>query len=146
QKIEIDRVHARAGHGTVDGSGSMALVVTRTTPFALRLTFHEFLAVSLPAYEAATDGTLSIEGAIAYPIVRGELTLSRFLLRPSVLTPTSGPSLEPDPTIEVVGLPETAVAQPRSAAAQIDVTEALSLDVGINITHDAWIRRDDADV
>jgi autotransporter translocation and assembly factor TamB len=147
QKIELDRVHARAGHGTVDGSGNMALVVTRTTPFALRLTFHEFLAVSLPAYEAATDGSLTIEGAIAYPVVRGELTLSRFLLRPSVLTTTSGPSLEPDPTIEVVGLPETANATASQAQSPpLDLADALSLDVGIHITHDAWIRRDDADV
>ena len=146
QKIELERVHARAGHGSVDGSGSMALVVTRTTPFALRLTFHEFLVVSLPAYEAATDGTLTVEGAIAYPVVRGELTLSRFLLRPSVLTTTSGPSLEPDPTIEVVGLPETAVPASQAQAPPVDIAEALSLDVGIHITHDAWIRRDDADV
>jgi translocation and assembly module TamB len=146
QKIELERVHARAGHGTVDGSGTMALVVTRTTPFALRLTFHEFLAVSLPAYEAATNGTLSVEGAIAYPVVRGELTLSHFLLRPSVLTTTSGPSLEPDPTIEVIGLPETGAAPLQPAAAQVDIADALSLDVGVNITHDAWIRRDDADV
>ena len=48
QTIDIERVHARAGHGTLDGSGSMALVVTRTTPFALRLTLHDFLAVALP--------------------------------------------------------------------------------------------------
>ena len=31
-------------------------------------------------------------------------------------------------------------------AARFDVADALSLDVGIRITHDAWIRRDDADV
>jgi len=146
QSIEIRSVRARAGQGTLDGGGTMALVATRTTPFTLQLQFHDFLAVARPAYEAATDGTLAVEGTLAYPVVRGELTLTRLLVRPTVVTETSGPSLEPDPTIEVVGLPATAEPERPPEPSTPPLAETLSLDVGVKIVRDAWIRRNDADV
>ena len=144
QTIAIDSLRAHAGDGTVDGSGNLALAPTTTTPFALHLRFDRFLAVALPAYEGATDGTLTVEGSLAYPVVRGELTLTRLLVRPTLLETTSGPSLEPDPTIEVVGRDEESEARP--AAPSVDVADALSLDVQVSIDRDAWIRRNDADV
>jgi translocation and assembly module TamB len=144
QTIAIESLRAHAGDGTVEGSGSLALAPTTTTPFALHLRFDRFLAVALPAYEGATDGTLTVEGSLAYPVVRGELTLTRLLVRPTLLETTSGPSLEPDPTIEVVGREEESEARP--AAPSIDVADALSLDVQVSIDRDAWIRRSDADV
>src|SRR5262249_13569994 len=123
QTIEIESLRAHAGDGTMEGSGSLALVATATTPFALRLRFDRFLAVALPAYEGAPDGTLTVEGSLAYPVVRGELTLTRLLVRPTLLETTSGPSLEPDPTIEVVGREEESEAPP--AAPSVDVADAL---------------------
>ncbi len=81
---------------------------------------------------------------MAYPVVRGELTLTRLLVRPTLLETTSGPSLEPDPTIEVVGREEGPAPPP--AAPSVDVADALSLDVQVSIDRDAWIRRSDADV
>ena len=115
-QVVVESITARSGSGTLEGGGTMALVATRTTPFALRLQLHDFLAVSRPGYEAATDGTLIIEGALAYPVVRGDLTLTHLLVRPSVLERESGISVEPDPTIEVVGLPDTpAAAEPTAA-------------------------------
>jgi autotransporter translocation and assembly factor TamB len=146
QTIEIETVRTRAGEGTLEGGGTMALVATRTTPFALQLQFRNFLAVALPAYEAATDGTLTVEGTLAYPVVRGALTLTRLLVRPTVLTETSGPSLEPDPTIEVVGLPTSPTARAPEQPATPDLAESLSLDVRARVVRDAWIRRTDADV
>jgi translocation and assembly module TamB len=144
QTIAIESLRAHAGDGTVEGSGNLALAPTTTTPFALHLRFDRFLAVALPAYEGATDGTLTVEGSLAYPVVRGELTLTRLLVRPTLLETTSGPSLEPDPTIEVVGREEEPEAGP--AAPSVDVADALSLDVQVSIDRDAWIRRSDADV
>jgi translocation and assembly module TamB len=65
-------------------------------------------------------------------------------VRPTLLETTSGPSLEPDPTIEVVGREEGPAPPP--AAPSVDVADALSLDVQVSIDRDAWIRRNDADV
>ncbi len=146
--IEIRTIRARAGEGTLEGGGTMALIATRTTPFSVQLQFRNFLAVALPAYEAATDGTLTVEGTPAYPVVRGELTLTRLLIHPTILTAeTSGPSLEPDPTIEVVGLPAAAEEALRPPAAVTPpLSETLSLDVHVRIVQDAWIRRSDANV
>ncbi len=144
QTIELESLRAHTGDGTVDGSGSLALFATTTTPFALRLRFDRFLAVALPAYEAATDGSLTVEGSLAYPVVRGQLTLTRLLVRPTLLETTSGPSIEPDPTIEVVGSEEPPDTRPAEPA--LDVADALSLDVEIRIDRNAWIRRNDADV
>src|SRR5262249_57119351 len=127
QTIEIESLRAHAGDGTVAGTGSLALFATTTTPFALRLRFDRFLAVALPAYEGATDGDLTVEGSLAYPVVRGQLTLTRLLVRPTLLETTSGPSIAPDPTIEVVGREEESEAPP--AAPSVDVADALSLDV-----------------
>ena len=112
-----------------------------------QLRFANFLAVSRPGYEAATDGALSIEGALAYPGVRGDLTLTHLLVRPAVLTETSGPSLEPDPTIEVVGLripapPAQAVA---TAPASTSPTPSRSTSASTSCAM-RWIRRNDADV
>src|SRR4029079_7895744 len=143
-QVVVESITARSESGTLEGGGTMALVATRTTPFALRLQLHDFLAVSRPGYEAATDGTLIIEGALAYPVVRGDLTLTHLLVRPSVLERESGISVEPDPTIEVVGLPDTPAAPEPTAA--IDVADALSMDVQVRVVRDAWIRRADADV
>jgi translocation and assembly module TamB len=142
--IEFTTIRARGGNGTLEGGGTMALTAAATAPFAIELRFADFEAVSLPAVEAATDGTLTVEGTLAYPVVRGELVLTHLVVRPSVLKEASGPSLEPDPTIEVVGLSAPQLETPTPAAP--GVSESLSLDVAIRIDRDAWIRRTDADV
>ena len=46
-QVVVESITARSGSGTLEGGGTMALVATRTTPFALRLQLHDFLAVSL---------------------------------------------------------------------------------------------------
>ena len=78
--------------------------------------------------------------------MRGELTLTRLLVRPTVLAETSGPSLEPDPTHR--GRRPARASRPswRRPRRPADVADALSLDVAIRIVRDAWIRRSDADV
>src|SRR5262249_57187914 len=123
QAIEVQTLHARGGNGTLDGSGQLALSFNPTSPFALRLRFDRFLAISQTAYEAATDGVLTVEGSLSYPVVRGDLTLTHLLIRPATLSSTSGPSLEADPTIEVVGLDTPPVEPPPPAP---DVAHVLS--------------------
>jgi translocation and assembly module TamB len=142
-RVIIDSLTARGGSGTLDGAGTIGLAASRATPLDLRLKFRDFLAVSQPGYEAATDGTLTIEGTLAYPVVRGDLVLTRLLVRPSVLERASGIAIEPDPTIEVVGLPE---APATATAPAVDVADNLSMDVRVRVVRDAWIRRADADV
>src|SRR4030095_6060724 len=125
QTIEIQTVHARAGEGTLDGGGTMALVATRTTPFALQLEFRNFLAVALPAYEAAPDGTLS----------RG---------RPRAVAAGAAPTRDPSPTIEVVGLPAAAEEARPPQPSTPPLAETLSLDVAVRIVGDPRILPSDA--
>ncbi len=142
-RLVLETLAARGGNGTLEGRGTMALAASRTTPFAVQLAFRDFLAISRPAYEAATDGTLTVEGALAYPVIRGALTLTRLLVRPALLEQESAVRLEPDPTITVVGLPDAPATE---GAPPIPLADALSLDVRVGITRDAWLRRADADV
>ncbi len=140
--LVVEELAAHAGGGTLTGSGSIALAGLRPGTADVRVRLARFLAVKLPAYEAEVDGELTIDGAVTAPAVRGRIDVTRALVRPSVL-PSSNPSRQPDPTIEVVGLPP---APPEPEPAGPGVAEALALGIDVHIRDNVWIRRDDASI
>ncbi len=140
--IVVEELSARGGDGTLTGSGRIALTGLRPGEADVRVRLSRFLAVRLPAYEAATDGDLTIGGPLTAPAIRGRIDLTRAVVRPSVL-PSSNPSRQPDPTIEVVGLPP---APPTETSQRPALADALALAIEVRIRDNAWIRRDDANI
>jgi translocation and assembly module TamB len=138
--LEVRALHARAGGGSLDGTGRIGLAGDRTLDLSVRL--DDFLALRRDVVEAQASGTLAVRGTLASPDVRGTLEVQRGIVRPAAL-PASGPPLDRDATITVVGRPEPAVPPPSPAAR---LAEALRLDVEIGVPRNVWIRRADASI
>lgn len=140
--VLIERLDAQAGGGTLRASGRLGLHEGAPVGVTATLRFDRFLAVDVPAYRAEVSGDLRLTGSVPAPVIEGDVAVVEAVVRPGIL-PTSAPSLEPDPTIEVVGLPpaETAPLPPGP-----NLLDAVALDVRVRIERDAWIRRDDADI
>src|SRR5213596_3668532 len=140
--LDVQELHARAGDGTVDGSGHLDVAPGGPLPLALTLRFDRFLALRREAVEAAVSGTLAARGALTAPEVNGALDVEHAVLRPAGLPSTPQP-LQPNPTITVVGLEEP----PAPVAAEPPGLPApLALAVTIRIAHDASVRRSDANI
>lgn len=140
--LVVEELSARAGSGTLKGAGSIALAGLRPGTADVHVRLARFLAVKLPAYEAEVDGDLTVDGAVLAPSVRGRVDVVRAVVRPSVL-PSSNPSRQPDPTIEVVGLPP--VPRPEEATGPA-IADAMALGLTVHIRDNVWIRRDDANI
>lgn len=143
-RLDVSELSARAGDGVLEGSGSIGLGDARAADVGVRVALKDFLAVRRPAYEAVLSGALDLTGTIAEPDLRGALRVDRAVIRPAVL-PTSGPSLEPDPTIQIVNAPVTAAPTP-PAEPPPPLIDDLRLDVTVELGDDVSVRRVDAHV
>ena len=141
--LDVQELHARAGDGTVDGSGHLDVAPGGPLPLALTLRFDRFRALRREAVEAAVSGTLTARGALTAPEVNGTLDVEHAVLRPAGLPSTRQP-LQPNPTITVVGLEEPPA--PVAAEPTPGLPAPLALAVTIRIAHDASVRRSDANI
>src|SRR5437870_13596087 len=141
--LDVQELHARAGDGTVDGSGQLDVTPGGPLPLALTLRFDRFLALRREAVEAAVSGTLAARGALTAPEVNGALDVAHAVLRPAGL-PSAPQPPPPHPTIAVVGLEET--TPPVAAEPTHGLPAALALAVTIRIARDASVRRTDANI
>jgi translocation and assembly module TamB len=137
--LAIERLTARSGKGSLTGAGTFDFGAGIVPTTNLRFVFDRFLAVDRPMLEASLNGTMRVEGPLLAPTVRGRLYVPEGTLKPAFL-PAANTSTEPDLTIEVVGLPDT--APPTPAAGLGDLTLALTFTLG----DDMRIRRRDADI
>jgi autotransporter translocation and assembly factor TamB len=141
-RIVVETLHAEAGDGHLDGSGSIDLGAA-PRPVDAQLRLEKFRAVQRDAYTAALSGDVGVSGTVAEPAITGRLTVDDAVVRPAAL-PASGPSVPRDRTIEVVGRPEPAPAP--APPAGIPIADRLRLDVRIAVERNAWIRRSDANI
>src|SRR5438876_944851 len=142
--LDVQELHARAGDGTVDGSGQLDVAPGGTLPLALTFRFNRFLALRREAVEAAVSGTLAARGALTAPEVSGTLDVEHAVLRPAGL-PSTPHTQPPNPTIAVVGLDEEPPA-PAAAEPSPGLPAPLALAVTIRIAQDASVRRSDANI
>jgi autotransporter translocation and assembly factor TamB len=144
--LEVTELTAHAGDGDLAGQGRVALATGGATDVGVRLLLDDFLAVRRQLFEAALSGDLGVNGALDALAVVGDLEVERAVVRPGFL-PDTGPPLQRDPTIAVVGTAgEPAEATPATPEATPDVADSLSLAVGIRVARNAWIRRNDANI
>ncbi|HWP65814.1 MAG TPA: translocation/assembly module TamB domain-containing protein, partial [Candidatus Limnocylindria bacterium] len=137
--LVIERLTAAGGSGTLQGSGRFDFVRGAVPTVDVRLELERFLAVDRPVLEASVDGRLRVTGPLTGPTVRGRLYVPDGTVRPAFLPAANAP-LEPDPTIEVVGLPGTEAAPPPPSMGE------LALGVTITLGDGMRIRRRDANV
>jgi hypothetical protein len=137
--LVLERFTAAGGKGTLTGSGRFEFDAGIIPTADVRLEFDRFRTVDRSILEAACTGTLRVEGPLDAPTIRGRLHVPEGALRPSFL-PAANAATEPDPTIEVIGLPETASA-PRAAG-----LGNLTLGLAITLGNGMHIRRRDADI
>jgi len=142
-RVELRELHAEAGEGSADVTGTATIGLAEPSRLDLAAHLTEFFAVRREAYEAAVSGDVAVRGALGAPEVTGRLEVVRALVRPAAL-PASGPTTPRDPTIRVVGLPETEASE--AAASGFEVARAVAVDVTVDIGRNAWIRRSDANI
>jgi len=143
-RITLEALHARGGDGTLDARGTALVQGDGTMPIDVTADLDRFFAVHQQAYEAALSGHLAIRGALGAPDVTGALEVDRAIVRPAGLPGARAPA-RPDPTITVVGEPETEPARTDAAAAG-DAPELVRCDLRVRIVRNAWIRRNDANI
>ncbi len=144
-RIEVRELHAEAGEGTADATGTVDLPVGGPGAADVTLRLDEFYAVRRDAYEAVVSGAVAARGPLDAPEVTGAIDVERALVRPAAL-PASGPTVVKDPSIEVLDAPDLVPAEGTAALAQPALADPIRLAVTVTIAHNAWIRRNDADI
>jgi translocation and assembly module TamB len=137
--LAIERLTVAGGKGTLTGSGALEFRDGLVPTADVRLDFDRFLAVDRPVVEASCTGTLRVRDRLTAPTVRGKLYVPEGAVRPAFL-PAANARTEPDPTIEVIGLPDAAPVPSPASLGQLTLGLTLTLGNGMRI------RRRDADI
>jgi autotransporter translocation and assembly factor TamB len=141
--VRLTTFRAQAGAGVIDGRGAIDLAAAPGTGVALDFRLVDLLAVRTQRLEATIAGTVRVRGGPTTPEVAGALEITRMVMRPPKLAALTTPPPAPDPTIDVVGLPERAVAAERTSP---PVGDALRLALEVRLARDAWLRVRDASI
>jgi translocation and assembly module TamB len=156
--IEIAELSAKAGDGTLSGSGSMALH-DNYSPGAINATLqiNQWPAIATQQYNATINGKILARGTPDAPRIRGEIDVVDATIHPDLdfLSGSSAPP--PDNTIVVVQSGdklspvsgETSSRTPEVSSGQhaSDQTfKNLAIDLGVNIQRNTWIRHENAQV
>ncbi len=96
--VRLQALHATAGKGSIDGSGTALLPIVPGSALTYSVAFTAKGAqVDLPQYLAGTvDGTVRIERTGAYPIARGGLALTNATIPVAAIYNPSAPPPDPN--------------------------------------------------
>jgi translocation and assembly module TamB len=150
--VTVERFAARAGGGTINGGGAVALSDYAPGKFALRLNAHKWPAIDTRQYSATIDAAIVAAGSLDQPRVSGQVDVTAATIRPDLAFLDQSQPLARDPTIDVIepGGKTPAGARPGSAAARGAPPKPngpmhnLALDLRIVVHRNAWIRHSDA--
>jgi autotransporter translocation and assembly factor TamB len=156
--IEIVDLSARAGDGTLSGSGSIALH-DYYSPGAINATLqiHQWPAIATQQYDATINGEIHASGTPDTPRIEGEIDVADTTIHPDLdfLSGSSVPA--PDTTIVVIRpggkkippageasfrSPEVSPGQP----ATNQMFKSLAINLKVNIHRNTWIRHENAQV
>jgi autotransporter translocation and assembly factor TamB len=151
--VTVERFAARAGGGTINGGGAIALNDYAPGKFALRLSAHRWPAIATRQYSATIDAAIVAAGSLDTPRVSGRVDVTAATIRPDLAFLDQSQPLARDPTIEVIepGAKTPAGAQQGSAAAREAPPKPngpisnMAIDLRIVVHRNAWIRHPDAE-
>ena len=156
--IEIAELSAKAGDGTLSGSGSMALH-DNYSPGAINATLqiNQWPAIATQQYNATINGKILARGTPDAPRIRGEIDVVDATIHPDLdfLSGSSAPP--PDNTIVVVQSgdkpsPVSGEASSRTPGvssgqhASDQTFKNLAINLRVNIQRNTWIRHENAQV
>jgi len=156
--IEIAKLSAKAGEGTLSGSGSIALH-DNYSPGAIDATLqiHQWPAIATQQYNAKINGEIHASGTPDVPRIQGEIDVVDTTIHPDLdfLSGSSAPP--PDNTIVVIRPGEqispvsssTASRTPGVSSGQHADDQAfknLAINLRVNIHRNTWIRHENAEV
>jgi autotransporter translocation and assembly factor TamB len=156
--IEIAELSAKAGDGTLSGSGSIALN-DNYSPGALNATLqiHQWPAIATQQYNAKINGAIHASGTPGFPHIQGEIDVVDTTIHPDLdfLSGTSVPP--PDNTIVVIRAGEKispasgsmSSRTPGASSGQPASNQTfnnLAIDLRVNIHRNTWIRHENAEV
>jgi autotransporter translocation and assembly factor TamB len=156
--IEIAELSAKAGDGTLSGSGSIALH-DNYSPGAINasLQIHQWPAIVTQQYNAKINGQIHASGSPDAPRIRGEIDVVETTIHPDLdfLGGSSAPP--PDDTIVVIR-PGERISPASSATpsrtpgvssgqhANNQTFKNLAINLRVNIHRNTWIRHENAEV
>jgi autotransporter translocation and assembly factor TamB len=156
--IEIAELSAKAGDGTLSGSGSIALH-DNYSPGAINasLQLHQWPAIATQQYNATINGEIHANGTPDAPHIQGEIDVVDTTVHPDLdfLSGSSAPP--PDTTIVVIRPGEkispvgaaTSSRTPGVSSGQRATNQALknlAVNLQVNIHRNTWIRHENAEV
>jgi autotransporter translocation and assembly factor TamB len=156
--IEIAELSAKAGDGTLSGSGSIALQ-DNYSPGAINATLqvHQWPAIATQQYNSKINGTIHASGTPDAPDIRGEIDVIDTTIHPDLdfLSGSSAPA--PDNTIVVIkpgekmssandALSSRAAWVPSEQHPDNQTFKNLAINLKVNIQRNTWIHHENADV
>jgi autotransporter translocation and assembly factor TamB len=156
--IEIAELSAKAGEGTVRGSGSIALH-DNYSPGAINasLQINQWPAIATQRYHAKINGEIHASGTSDSPQIHGEIEVLDATIHPDLdfLSGSSAPP--PDDTIVVIRPGEkispisnstssSAPGQSSGLHAHHQALKNLAINLKVNIQRNNWIRHRNAEV
>jgi autotransporter translocation and assembly factor TamB len=157
--IEIAELSAKAGDGTLSGSGSIALH-DNYSPGAINATLqiHQWPAIATQQCNATINGKILASGTPDAPRIQGEIAVVDTTIHPDLdfLSGSSVPS--PDNTIVVIqpggkkispASDEASSRSPEVSSGQHATSQTfknLAINLKVNIHRNTWIRHENAQV
>jgi autotransporter translocation and assembly factor TamB len=156
--IEIAEFSAKAGDGTLSGSGSIGLQ-DNYSPGAINATFqiHQWPAIATQQYNAKINGEIHARGSPYAPRIQGEIDVVDTTIHPDLdfLSGSSVPA--PDNTIVVIkpgekmshangALSSRAAGVSSGQHPNNQMFKNLAINLKVNIHRNTWIHHENADV
>jgi autotransporter translocation and assembly factor TamB len=154
QRVTLSRLSARAGSGTLEGSGVVALRQFAPENINLTVRAQRWPAAQTAQYRAVVNGNVRVTGAPSALQVAGAVEVVEGNIRPDLGFLNRGPvPLKRDPTIVVVQnrsqaqAPAPAGSGNGSAAPEDNgLLQKLVLNMTVTIPNNFWIRHPNANV
>ncbi len=151
RRISLSRLSARAGSGTIDGSGVIALKQFAPENIDLTISARRWPALQTEQYRGTVNGDIKVAGAPSALRIAGTVEVIEGTIRPALRFLDRGPvALKRDPTIVVVeqrgAAPILVEPNGKSAAAENSLLQNLALQVTVTITNNLWVRHANANL
>ena len=151
--IRISQLAAKAGDGSLSGSGLITLTQYWPQTLDLSLTADDWPAVWTHQYRVAIDSQLKASGSLAAPHLGGQINVRQATLRPE-LSFLSAQPLHHDETIivrssaDAPALADEQISHPEHVEADGDTSPVknLSLDVALDLGRDARLQHQNANI
>jgi autotransporter translocation and assembly factor TamB len=156
--IAIAELSAKAGDGTLSGSGSIALN-DNYSPSAINaaLQIHQWPAIATQQYHANIGGEIHASGTPDFPRILGQIDVVNTTIHPDLNFLSGSTAPPPDDTIVVIrpgqkispasaAAPSPAPAVSSRQNANNQILKNLAINLPVNIHRNTWIRHQNAEV